>query len=351
MKPYVLKGAGMSITYRNIQVDDSNAGWYKKTTECLDRIWDMAIGRKMLDLIRIRQHVVQILPSTTGKNTCKSGGKNEYERFVTLRQAFMQVGGRRVPDELEKAVSRAQSAGVRLEFIASQLARGLSASTIHTDQNIKARSGVTFDAQHRFLTEQEKQRFDNRSARQVRQGNLILSIDERTNRAHELLVDLISGSKNRIEMDIPRLLPAAYAGAKTEKSHTIADDLVRILRPWCEPGAGTPCDVKFNPDGEYACELDIEGTTRPPAIGLAHELVHAWRNVEGLRLFEDATRAGVDDDEVMTTGFPPYENESISENMFRAQWVGEKLRMRTDYDTYKVEGLIKQQILDQRSGR
>jgi hypothetical protein len=103
--------------------------------------------------------------------------------------------------------------------------------------------------------------------------------------------------------------------------------------------------VRFNPTGAYSCELDVEGTTRPPAIGLAHELCHAWRNVTGQRFFEDATRAGVDDDEVMTTGFPPYENEVISENMFRAQWVGETLRMRTDYDTYKVEEKIKAQIL------
>ena len=69
----------------------------------------------------------------------------------------------------------------------------------------------------------------------------------------------------------------------------------------------------------------------------------------GLRLFEDATRAGVDDDEVMTTGFPPYHNEEISENMFRGQWQGEKLRMRTDYDTYKVEEETKKIILTQRN--
>lgn len=351
MRPYVLKGRVMSITYANILVDDSRQDWHKKTTDCLDRIWDMAIGRKMLDLIRITQHEVKILPSDTGKNTCKSGGKNEYERFVTLRQAFMQVGGRTIPQEVEKAISKAQSSGVRLDFIAGQLARGLSAVTIHTDQNIGARSGVSFDAQHRFLTAKEKDRFDNRSARQIKKGNVIVPLDERTARAHSLLVDLISGSQTRISMDIPRLLPAAYRGAKTEKSHTIADDLVRILRTWCEPGAGTPCDVKFNPDGEYACDLDIAGTTRPPAIGLAHELCHAWRNVAGLRLFEDATRAGVDDDEVMTTGFPPYENEAISENLFRGQWVGEKLRMRTDYDTYKVEDQIKQQILSGQLGR
>jgi hypothetical protein len=348
MQPYVLKGLSTSITFRNILLDDSNTDWYRKTTECMDRIWDMAIGRRMLDLIRMAQHEVKVLPSATGKNTCKSGGKNEYERFVTLRQAFMQVGGRQVPDELEKAITKAESAGVRLEFIASQLARGLSLATIHTDKNVAPRSGVNFDAQHRFLTDKEKQKFDNRSARQVKKGDVIVSMDERTNRAHALLVELISGTQTRINMDIPRLLPEEYRGAKTEKTHTIADDLVRILRSWCEPGAGTPCDVKFNPDGAYACDLDIEGTTRPPAIGLAHELCHAWRNVAGLRLFEDATRAGVDDDEVMTTGFPPYENEIISENLFRAQWAGEALRMRTDYDTYKVESQIKQQIL---SGR
>jgi len=316
----------------------------------------MAAGRKMLDFIQMaHKHTVQIVPSTTGKNTCKSGGQQEYERFVTLRQAFYANGGKKIKDELGSAIGKAGFTmggkegdyGKAIDFLAPQLARGLSPVTIHTDKNVGAPS-LPFDVEHRFLSPNEKTAFDNRGKKQLKKGDMVVSMDDRILRARTLLEELLSGAKKYIDMDIPRLLPEPYKGAKTEKSHTIADDLVRLLKPWLTAGAGCPCTVKFDPDAELSCALDPEGTKRPPAIGLAHELCHAWRNVAGLRLFEDATRAGVDDDEVMTTGFPPYHNEEISENMFRGQWQGEKLRMRTDYDTYKVEEETKKMILAQR---
>jgi hypothetical protein len=69
---------------------------------------------------------------------------------------------------------------------------------------------------------------------------------------------------------------------------------------------------------------------RPPAIGLAHELCHAWRNAVGQRLFDDAISCGLDDDEVMTTGISPYQYEKYSENLFRSLW-GSKLPLRMNY--------------------
>lgn len=47
--------------------------------------------------------------------------------------------------------------------------------------------------------------------------------------------------------------------------------------------------------------------------------------------------SSLDDDEVMTTGFPPYLYEKYSENLFRSQWRAAELAMRTDYRTYKFE--------------
>lgn len=78
---------------------------------------------------------------------------------------------------------------------------------------------------------------------------------------------------------------------------------------------------------------------RPPGIGLVHELIHAWRNVNGLRYFKDKEKvldAATPDDEVMTTGFPPYNNEKYSENVFRSLWRtewsrGETLEFRVNY--------------------
>lgn len=354
IKPYILKGLRHSITYQNIVLDDSNPDWYRKTNECMDRLWEMPIGRKTLDLIRLKhQHTVEIVPSENKKNTCKSGGANEYERFVTLRQAFYENGGKSVQTELARAVRKMVGGdlteGHVLDFLASQLAKGLSPVTLHTDKNVKDLPTLSFDVEHRLLSTEEKRQFDNRSKGQIKRNDLIVSIEERTRRARLLLDDLLSGKTKQIYGDLQRVRPAPYKGAKTEWTHRMNDDLVRLLKNYLTPGVGASCKIHFAPDAEYACELDQEGTRRPPAIGLAHELCHAWRNVSGLRLFEDSTRSLVDDDEVMTTGFPPYQNEEISENMFRAQWQGEQLQMRKDYDTYLVEEKSKEIILGMQS--
>lgn len=79
-------------------------------------------------------------------------------------------------------------------------------------------------------------------------------------------------------------------------------------RPWLTPGTGAGSRIKYNPDGHLGCIGD-RMKPRTHAIGLAHELCHAWRNSTGQRLFDDAMPCSLDDDEVMTTGFPPCQYE------------------------------------------
>lgn len=59
---------------------------------------------------------------------------------------------------------------------------------------------------------------------------------------------------------------------------------------------------------------------RPPAIGLAHELCHAYHNVRGDqpgRDFNDATTTLF---ELISVGLGPWANIAVSENAIRAQW-------------------------------
>jgi hypothetical protein len=58
---------------------------------------------------------------------------------------------------------------------------------------------------------------------------------------------------------------------------------------------------------------------RPVIIGLYHELVHAYRNVRGRRVFDDFMSCNMPDDELMTTGITPYAHTRFSENKFRAE--------------------------------
>jgi hypothetical protein len=82
---------------------------------------------------------------------------------------------------------------------------------------------------------------------------------------------------------------------------------------------------------------DVADAKKPPSVltnGASgqHSLAdHLLRFLIGQRLFDDALSCNLPDDEVMTTGFPPYQYEKYSENLFRAQWTGRTLPMRENY--------------------
>jgi hypothetical protein len=300
-----------------IRVDDTNADYHAAVVECLNAILELAVGKCMLIDMNLTQKVVEIVPTVKGKrNQCNC---TKSDRFVTLVQAFQQSGGFKIKTELKTAIDRAGRSGVTKEMIAMQLGKGLSPVTVHTDQNVAAPGQFSADAANRF----KGTKMEGKKGRIQQALNLIEGY---------LTDDKFYFSEKSVEL------------ANGDKTHTHRHDLIRILKPYCDPGKGAPSKVFFDPTMMWSCDQDQENTMRPPAIALAHELCHAWRNAAGLRFFDDRQSNGLNDDEVMTTGLPPYGNERYSENLFRSQWAKEKLEMRTDYRTYGFEKWQAQQI-------
>jgi hypothetical protein len=91
-----------------------------------------------------------------------------------------------------------------------------------------------------------------------------------------------------------------------------------------ECGPGTDCYIRWDPEHELVgskkeydfSQKENEWRTRPPWIGLAHELVHAWRFVMGSGIFPE--KGDRIKDELLTTGLSPYPNAKYSENTIRA---------------------------------
>jgi uncharacterized Zn-binding protein involved in type VI secretion len=79
------------------------------------------------------------------------------------------------------------------------------------------------------------------------------------------------------------------------------------------PGSGSGSTVSFNPDRGTIGDGSEPWMTRPPAVGLAHELVHAEHSAHGTN---DFTPAGED----MAVGVAPYENQPFTENKIRDEW-------------------------------
>lgn len=107
-------------------------------------------------------------------------------------------------------------------------------------------------------------------------------------------------------------IEAGAAPLKPEAYHRFAmyyyDHLV--------PGDGCTVGLRFDPTQA--------GVKDPELIILGHEMVHVWRMVKGMRIFE-----GGWEEEAMTTGLPPFTNMKFSENKLRAE---HDVDMRTAYN-------------------
>ena len=267
-----------------IEIKNDDRVYFGKVVAKLDELRSMPLGRQLLSEIEKK---IVIVPTAPGRgNMCTSGGHGVFYR---LRAAFRGAAVYSVQIELGRALMGAAAAGWTLEKIGYTLAGGLSPVTVRSIGNLKQTTIVTPDAR-RMVGEQIAQ-----------------------------MIEDVADMKR----------PATVLFASPRGTHSLGDHLLRFLQPWLKPGDGGASKLNYNPDGLLGCMGD-KMKPRPPAIGLAHELCHAWRNAVGRRLFDDATSCGLDDDEVMTTGFPPYQYEKYSENLFRANW-HTKLEMRVNY--------------------
>ncbi|HEY9850979.1 MAG TPA: DUF4157 domain-containing protein [Leptolyngbyaceae cyanobacterium] len=82
-------------------------------------------------------------------------------------------------------------------------------------------------------------------------------------------------------------------------------------------GVGSNVTVSYNPHILQIGDGSQDWMTRPPAIGLAHELVHAWTGVYGTRA-RGTDASGVKRREQQATGIDEFRNARLSENRFRA---------------------------------
>lgn len=105
----------------------------------------------------------------------------------------------------------------------------------------------------------------------------------------------------------------------------------RFLRPGSIDGAGTNSKIAYNP-GVYNLGGDEPWAVRPPAIGLAHELVHAEQAAygrmqegkapNGLGTKPTGSNAAIEADvrELDAVGIPPYNLYPFNENKLRTEW-------------------------------
>ena len=268
-------------TYTDIVVDGSKE-YQAKVLGCLTVIensWPS--GQAFLAAINSTKKRVTIGPREVGalSNYCKALARGNFTLFT---QAIIDNDGDAFRSALRASLDTAKKAGVTALFIARQLTTGLLPVTYDTKQNVgKPNSPPEF-----FYTKST--------------DNLAI------------LNELVSGARTLAR------LPEGWANA-----------LQRLLRSWLPAGRGCACTIGFDPDQTYPADPDPARRNRPPIIGLAHEMVHAWRATRGRELHVVAGRFDIE--EAIVVGFAPFNFEPYSENLFRTQFQDKKLNLRETY--------------------
>lgn len=100
-------------------------------------------------------------------------------------------------------------------------------------------------------------------------------------------------------------------------------------------GKGSTCVVTFNP-----LRTKVDNKYRPPFIGLAHELIHAYHDVHGAgyrgyrgTLGQDSGKA---EEEMRTVGLQSYADEDFTENKIRKE---HGLPARPSYSGYTFDNV------------
>ena len=107
--------------------------------------------------------------------------------------------------------------------------------------------------------------------------------------------------------------------------------IIITLHDQSPPGRAKGSKVYFNVTDS---EKNLE---RPPAIGLAHELIHAYYNALGHQPGINKGNPTTTAYELLCVGLSPWTNQPYSENKIRAEWPPKNAFIRTDkYNNKKV---------------
>ncbi|MCL6502737.1 MAG: type III secretion system effector protein [Pirellulales bacterium] len=258
----------------------------RETSKLLHQIARHDIGWKLLEAIERRRRFVTIVESSRSEGNmsfCNDDGCP-----VLLRAKFHK-------DEaqfcwaLHSALSTALRRGITLEHMGRQLCIGYTPAMY---------SGVRTNTVRPLI-------------QSTPEADASAHITTQTAIWVDYLLGLAGGSQS-----LSSIPPLALA------------QLPRLLRDHLDPGPGSDVEVRICPSLRRHCSQDPAMRNRPPAIGLAHELIHALHAVTGTSMKLASTDGRYREsgepvqklEEVITTGLPPYNFEPFSDNKFRALW-------------------------------
>lgn len=260
----------------------------------LEKITTLSSGPALLQKIRETGKLIKIVMADTSGNAC--GYSDPRAKSPLLVQAIDSKNADMFRNELKMALGTAKKKGIPTDFFARQLTEGLTPVTYRAEKNLAMTGGRT-------------------TAPAGSSGAQVMAFH--ANVAMKNLGYLLDFAEGRLKVD---LLYAEFAAWRPE--------LPRLLRPFLTPGRGSNAIIYFDPGDWKPCALDPAMKNRHPALGLVHEMIHAWHAMTGKNM---NVRIGKENlEEVITTGLPPYNSEEYSDNKFRTEF-GPAVNLRMKY--------------------
>ena len=120
--------------------------------------------------------------------------------------------------------------------------------------------------------------------------------------------------------------------------------MIVALYNFSPPGKGSPSKVAFRTFINNNDRRDLN-RLRPPEIGLAHELIHAFHNAYGSQPGKEIYDFSTVLAELLCVGLGPFSNQPITENLIRQSWND---KYKTNVDKREVYELAKnkKEVLD-----
>jgi hypothetical protein len=282
--------------YQNIWLGGDDTVFHEQIEQLLTKIAGTAIGAELLTKINSNHSAKRLwLGKTDDSNVTQivaEGWEKVDNHFVKLRaliRAYGQSHNLEEAQEKKNAVAREVRRCLRrAESRGRDRDRRSVARRIATFTTIEALGATTRDNERLIERARGKR--------------------PPTDRFVEVLNDLTDPTKDWSALEL----------REGRGRYTFGDALVRALHLDLSSGPGLTTKIMFNPALQKSCVGDRKMKKRPVDVGLFHELVHAYRNVRGRRLFDDYMACDLPDDELMATGITPYGYTSFTENKYRA---------------------------------
>lgn len=273
--------------------NDKFLDFIKYTAYCLDLLYLIPTGKKLLDKISSHDRKVAVTPSFTGGNQYRVPG----DGLCKLRSLFGNPEARRViVGQMAKAQfgkDGYESIRELFDFLSSHWKYYSVFGTWPDDDGDK--------------------RWESNDAAELKKEGKVI-VDCLKQMTYEQFGRWLMGGNDAL---VGQLITSTNNSAKIKKDQlldVLRDNIIALFYKYSPPGKPADVMVDFNTIlwGEHNL------ISRPDAVGLAHELIHAWYAIQGKQPCRSDTDVVLT--EMACVGLGPWEDSEISDNRIRSEW-------------------------------